>query len=286
MKVAILTDTNSGITEKEASDRGIFVMPMPVIIGDEVFYEGQNLTEEQFYGSLKEGKTISTTQPSPGDLMEKWEELLDKGYEQIVYIPMSSGLSNSCHTAQGLAREFEDKVFVADVRRISVTLREAVMRAAELATEGKKAEDIRQTLEREAMQSSIYIAVNTMDYLKKGGRITASAAMIGTVLNIKPILTIQGGKLDAFSKARSIRKCELRMAEALQRDLQKRFPNAVGEQIRIGAAGTDLTEEEQEQWKTILGETFPGVEVYYNPLPASIAVHTGPGAVGVGLTIR
>lgn len=198
-------------------------MPMPVIIEDEIFYEGQNLTEEQFYSALEEGKKISTSQPAPGDLLEKWEELLS-AYEQVLYIPMSAGLSNSCASATALSREFGGRVCVADNHRISVTLRTSVKEAKRMAENGWTAETIKQNLEENAYCSSIYIAVNTLTYLRRGGRITPAAAMVGNVLQIKPVLTIQGEKLDSFAKVRgAMLKCESKMIEAVKNDVEKRF---------------------------------------------------------------
>lgn len=286
MKIAILTDTNSGISSTEAEELGIFLIPMPVIIDDETFYEGQNITEEAFYQALASDKKVTTSQPSPADVMDYWDSLLQKGFDEVVYIPMSSGLSNSCHAAMGFAKDYDAKVFVVDNHRISVTLKSSVIMAKKLSDIGKSGSEIKSILEEDAYHSSIYISVNTLTYLKRGGRITPAAAMIGSVLNIKPILTIQGEKLDSFSKARSMKKCEQRMIEALLNDKEKRFADVPNEQLSIGAAGTCLSEEEQLNWKHALEEAFPGADVFYNPLSASISCHTGPGAVGVGLSVK
>lgn len=286
MKIAILTDTNSGISSTEAEELGIFLIPMPVIIDDETFYEGQNITEEAFYQALASDKKVTTSQPSPADILDYWDSLLQKGFDEVVYIPMSSGLSNSCHAAMGFAEDYDAKVFVVDNHRISVTLKSSVIMAKKLSDIGKSGSEIKSILEEDAYHSSIYISVNTLTYLKRGGRITPAAAMIGSVLNIKPILTIQGEKLDSFSKARSMKKCEQRMIEALLNDKEKRFADVPNEQLSIGAAGTCLSEEEQLNWKHALEEAFPGADVFYNPLSASIGCHTGPGAVGVGLSVK
>lgn len=286
MKIAILTDTNSGISSTEAEELGIFLIPMPVIIDDETFYEGQNITEEAFYQALASDKKVTTSQPSPADVLDYWDFLLQKGFDEVVYIPMSSGLSNSCHAAMGFAEDYDAKVFVVDNHRISVTLKSSVIMAKKLSDIGKSGSEIKSILEEDAYHSSIYISVNTLTYLKRGGRITPAAAMIGSVLNIKPILTIQGEKLDSFSKARSMKKCEQRMIEALLNDKEKRFADVPNEQLSIGAAGTCLSEEEQLNWKHALEEAFPGADVFYNPLSASIGCHTGPGAVGVGLSVK
>lgn len=286
MKIAILTDTNSGISSTEAEELGIFLIPMPVIIDDETFYEGQNITEEAFYQALASDKKVTTSQPSPADVLDYWDSLLQKGFDEVVYIPMSSGLSNSCHAAMGFAEDYDAKVFVVDNHRISVTLKSSVIMAKKLSDIGKSGSEIKSILEEDAYHSSIYISVNTLTYLKRGGRITPAAAMIGSVLNIKPILTIQGEKLDSFSKARSMKKCEQRMIEALLNDKEKRFADVPNEQLSIGAAGTCLSEEEQLNWKHALEEAFPGADVFYNPLSVSIGCHTGPGAAGVGLSVK
>ena len=286
MKIAILTDTNSGISSTEAEELGIFLIPMPVIIDDETFYEGQNITEEAFYQALASDKKVTTSQPSPADVLDYWDFLLQTGFDEVVYIPMSSGLSNSCHAAMGFAEDYDAKVFVVDNHRISVTLKSSVIMAKKLSDIGKSGSEIKSILEEDAYHSSIYISVNTLTYLKRGGRITPAAAMIGSVLNIKPILTIQGEKLDSFSKARSMKKCEQRMIEALLNDKEKRFADVPNEQLSIGAAGTCLSEEEQLNWKHALEEAFPGADVFYNPLSASIGCHTGPGAAGVGLSVK
>lgn len=286
MKIAILTDTNSGISSTEAEELGIFLIPMPVIIDDETFYEGQNITEEAFYQALASDKKVTTSQPSPADVLDYWDSLLQKGFDEVVYIPMSSGLSNSCHASMGFAEDYDAKVFVVDNHRISVTLKSSVIMAKKLSDIGKCGSEIKSILEEDAYHSSIYISVNTLTYLKRGGRITPAAAMIGSVLNIKPILTIQGEKLDSFSKARSMKKCEQRMIEALLNDKEKRFADVPNEQLSIGAAGTCLSKEEQLNWKHALEEAFPGADVFYNPLSASIGCHTGPGAAGVGLSVK
>lgn len=285
MKTAILTDTNSGIHVEEAGQLGIYVMPMPVIINDETFYEGDNLTEEQFYTALTSGNEVTTSQPSPGDLLDKWNELLAE-YDQVVYIPMSSGLSHSCSAAMGLANEYENRVFVVDNHRISVTLRQSVLTARAMVAEGKDAVAIKQFLEKEAYHSSIYVSVNTLEYLKKGGRITPAAAVIGSVLNIKPILTIQGEKLDSFAKVRgTMKKCETRMLEAIKWDIQNRFHDIPLDKLHIGTAGAGISKEEQEEWLGRVCAEFPEADVFYNPLSVSIATHTGPGAVGIGITV-
>lgn len=280
-----MTDSNSGITSAEAQELGIFLIPMPVIIDGEVCYEGQNLSQAEFYESLTGGKDVTTSQASPGDLLDMWDEILENGYDDLVYIPMSSGLSSGCETAKGLAQDYDGKVSVADNHRISVTMRDSVMHAVDLAKSGYSASEIKANLEDDAYQSTIYIMVDTLEFLKKGGRVTAAGAALGAVLNIKPILTIQGGKLDAFSKVRGVKKAKNKIIEALLEDWKTRFEGIAMERLSIGAAGSALTPEEASEWKNAIAEAFPGAHVYYNPLSFSIATHTGPGAYGAAITI-
>ncbi|HIR93274.1 MAG TPA: DegV family protein [Candidatus Egerieimonas intestinavium] len=287
MRVAIMTDTNSGIMGREAEELGIFSIPMPVIIEEETFFEGKNITEEEFYRALGEGKRASTSLPSPKTVLDTWDFVLSQGYEEIVYIPMSSGLSNSCGAAAGMALDYEGKVFVVDNHRISITLREAVLKAKRLADAGSSGSQIKRQLEKEAYDASIYIAVDTLEYLKKGGRITPAAAMIGTVLHMKPILTIQGDKLDAYAKVRGMKKCQSCMLEAVSQDFERRFAGKEHPQMIAGVAGTCLPQDKVEEWKQALREVFPlAQEVYYNALPISIGCHVGPGAVGIGFCFR
>ena len=286
MKTAIMTDSNSGIMKSEAESLGIFSLPMPVIIDGVTCYEGIDLTQEMFYLSLTGGKDVSTSQPSPGEVMGMWDEILAGGYDEIVHIPMSSGLSNSYESAAGLAKEYGGKVQVADNHRISVTLRESVLEAKELADEGRSAKEIKKELEERAYESCIYITVDTLEFLKKGGRITPAGAALGAVLNIKPVLTIQGERLDAFAKVRGMKKGKHKMLEAVRHDLDTRFGDIETSRIVIGAAGSGLTKEEELEWTDTLREAFPGAAVYYNPLSFSVGSHTGPGAVGTAVSIR
>ena len=287
MRTAVMTDTNSGITKSIAEKLGIYVIHMPVIIEETTFYENDTITEAEFFHALSAGKQITTSQPSPGDVMELWEQILDEGYDELVYIPMSSGLSNSCIAAAGYARDYDGKVEVIDNHRISVTLYESVLHARELSLTGASAKEIKTALESDAYHSSIYITVNTLEYLKKGGRITPAAALVGTVLSIKPILTIQGEKLDSYAKTRgSMKKAEEKMILAIQSDLEKRFARQDMSKLHIGAAGAGLTAAQQEEWLSLLRAHFPEADVFYSPLSASISVHTGPGAVGIGISFR
>lgn len=287
MKTAVMTDSNSGITPEEGKKIGIYSLPMPVIIEGDVFYEGKNITQEEYYGAMTSGKNVTTSQPSPGDVMDMWDGILKEGYEQVVYIPMSSALSASCHAAIQLSEEYDGKVQVVDDHRISVTMRESVLEAKWMANQGMTAEEIKKKLEENAYNSSIYIAVDTLEYLKKGGRVTATGAAIGAVLNIKPVLTIQGEKLDAFTKVRGMKKAELKMLEAIEEDLNTRFADVDRKQLRLGAAGTFQKQEDADQWYKMVKDTFENEidDIYYDPLSFSIGCHVGPNAIGIGISV-
>lgn len=277
-KTAIVTDSNSGITQSRGKELGIYVLPMLFFIDGELFLEDISLTQEQFYERLGADSEISTSQPSPGDVMELWEKLL-REYDEIVHIPMSSGLSNSCETAMSIAAEYDGKVQVVNNQRISVTQEQSVYDAMKLRSQGKTAREIREVLEREKFQSSIYITVDTLKYLKKGGRVTPAAAAIGTVLNLKPVLQIQGEKLDAFAKVRGWKAAKKTMLKAIEADLSGRFAD-VKEDMILGMAYTCSREEAQE-WKKEIQERFPGYEMLEGPLSLSVACHIGPGAMAV-----
>lgn len=277
-KTAIVTDSNSGITQSRGKELGIYVLPMPFFIDGELFLEDISLTQEQFYERLGADSEISTSQPSPGVVMELWEKLL-REYDEIVHIPMSSGLSNSCETAMSIAAEYNGKVQVVNNQRISVTQEQSVYDAMKLRSQGKTAREIREVLEREKFQSSIYITVDTLKYLKKGGRVTPAAAAIGTVLNLKPVLQIQGEKLDAFAKVRGWKAAKKTMLKAIEADLSGRFAD-VKEDMILGMAYTCSREEAQE-WKKEIQERFPGYEMLEGPLSLSVACHIGPGAMAV-----
>ena len=277
-KVAIVTDSNSGITQKQGKELGIFVLPMPFFIDGKLFFEDITLTQEQFYEKLGADSNISTSQPSPGDVMELWEKVL-KEYDEIVCIPMSSGLSTTCFTAISIAAEYKGRVQVVDNQLISVTQAQSVYDAMKLRDEGMSAAQIREILEREKMQASIYITVDTLKYLKKGGRVTPAAAAIGTVLNLKPVLQIQGEKLDAFAKARGWKSAKKTMLNAIEKDLDTRFA-AVKDEMVLGMAYT-CSEEEAQEWKQEIMERFPGYDIVEGPLSLSVACHIGPGSMAV-----
>ncbi len=276
--VAIVTDSNSGITQAKAKEHGIYVLPMPFMINDETFYEDIDLTQEQFYEKLTGGAQIGTSQPSPESVMELWDKLL-KEYDEIVHIPMSSGLSGSCQSAMMLAQDYEDKVQVVNNQRISVTQRQSCLDAKLLAAKGMNAREIKDFLEEDKFNSSIYIMLDTLYYLKKGGRITPAAAAIGTMLKLKPVLQIQGDKLDAFAKARTVNQGKATMINAIRNDIEKRFGGLTEDKhIWLQIAHTH-NEAAAEAYKQEIAEQFPGYDIHMDPLSLSVACHIGPGAL-------
>ncbi|WP_027208387.1 DegV family protein [Butyrivibrio hungatei] len=282
-KIAILTDSNSGITQAQAKELGIHVVPMPFMIDEEEFFEDINLTQEQFYEKLGDNANVSTSQPTPDSLMKIWDELL-KYHESIVYIPMSSGLSGSCQSAYMFAQEeYEGKVFVVDNQRISVTQRQSAIDARDMAEKGYSAEEIVQKLMDTKFESSIYIMLDTLYYLKKGGRITPAAAALGTLLRLKPVLQIQGEKLDAFAKARTSSQGKSIMINAIKNDIETRFGGAEAKDYWIAAAYTKDIDTANE-WKKELEKEFPGMNIHMDPLSLSVACHIGPGALAVTVT--
>ena len=279
MKIAIATDTNSGITASEGEKLGVYVLAMPVNLEETIHYEGLDITSEQLYDAMRQHREVSTSQPSPGQLMELWDGILAKGYDEIVYIPMSSGLSGSCQSAALFARDYDGKVQVVDNHRISVTQRESVISALRLAEQGYDAGQIREFLEKHAYDASIYITVDSMEYLKKGGRVTPAAATLATVLNLKPVLTIQGDKLDAFAKVRGMKLAESKMIDALHQDRAERFRDVPESRLLIETAGTLENEALAESWRQQVQAEFPFAKVSYANLPCSIACHVGMNSV-------
>lgn len=279
MKVAIATDTNSGITAKEGAGLGLHVLAMPVNLESSVHYEGIDITSEELYDAMRQHRDVSTSQPSPGQLMELWNGILAQGYDQIVYIPMSSGLSGSCQSAILFAQDYDGKVQVVDNHRISVTQRESVLSALRLAKQGYDAGQIKAFLEEHAYDASIYITVDSMEYLKKGGRVTPAAATLATVLNLKPVLTIQGDKLDAFAKVRGMKQAQARMIEAVKQDRANRFGQVPESRLLIETAGTLENPELAEAWRQQVQSEFPFAKVTYANLPCSIACHVGMNSV-------
>ena len=284
-KIAILTDSNCGIPPQEGEKQEIYILPMPIIIQEQVFYEGYEISEQQFYERLQSGDSVTTSQPSAGVVMESWKRLLEQ-YEEVVYIPMSSSLSGSCQTAQLLAKEegFRGRVYVADNHRISVTQAQSVYDAKKMAEQGYSGEMIRKTLERESMNATIYITVDSLAYLKKGGRITTAASLLGTALNLKPILTIQGGKLDAYAKCRGMKAAFKKMYQALDAELKERFYDLHKQgRLKAGIASTWMEPEKLEMFRQELQKHYPDMECIYMPLTMSIGAHIGPGGLGIGL---
>ena len=275
-KIAIVTDSNSGITQAQGKELGIHVIPMPFYINEELFFEDITLTQEQFYEKLAEDADISTSQPSPADVLELWEGLL-KDHDEIIHIPMSSSLSSSCETAMMLSKEFDGKVHVIDNQRISITMRQSVLDAIEMAEMGMNASEIEAALMKEKLEASIYITVDTLKYLKKGGRVTPAAAALGTVLNLKPVLQIQGGKLDSYAKVRGMKAAKKSMIEAMKNDLEGRF---AGKQMHLQIAHT-CSDDVAQKWKEELEEVFPGFDIHVAKLSLSVSCHIGPGALAV-----
>lgn len=282
-KIAIVTDSNSGITQEQAKKMGVHVIPMPFYINETMYLEGVTLTQEEFYERLKNDEPISTSQPSPAEVCGLWDMLL-KENDEIVHIPMSSGLSNSCETAMGLARDYDGKVQVVDNQRISVTQYQSVADALALRDAGKSAAEIKEVLEAEKLESSIYITLETLKYLKKGGRITPAAAAIGTVLNLKPVLQIQGEKLDAYAKVRGKKQAKRAMLKAAMQDMQERFAAYEEEGLMCIESAYTGNPEEAEEFKKEIEAAFPGHEIRMAPLSLSVACHIGHGALAVACT--
>ena len=285
MKTAIMTDTNSGINKKEADEMGIFLLPMPVNVSDKTYLEGIDISLDEMYGMMEEGIETTTSQPSPGSLMEMWDDILDE-YDEIVHIPMTSGLSGSCENAKGLARGYEGKVIVVDNHRISVPQRESVLEAKAMADAGKEGKEIAQYLEDTGMDCSIYITVSDLKYLRRSGRLGSTSAFLGSLLNIKPILTIQGEKIDAFAKCRGLKICERKMIEALENDINTRFKDVPEDNIQVLVAGTLKEQSEIDEWTKTVQDAFPYSKVYYNALPCSILSHVGPGCRGIAVVVK
>lgn len=279
-RVAIVTDSNSGITQEEAKKLGIAVLPMPFYINGNLYFEDIDLTQEQFYKALGEDAEISTSQPAPTDVTDMWDELL-KEYDEVVHIPMSSGLSSSCQTAIMLSQDYDGRVQVVNNQRISVTQRQSVLDAVAMADKGYAAEQIKDRLEETKLDSSIYITLSTLYYLKKGGRITPAAAALGTLLKLKPVLQIQGEKLDAFSKCRTLKQAKQTMINAVTDDFKKRFGSSEkGENMYIEIAYSGEPDEGKAFYDEVK-ELFPDHDIVMAPLSLSVSCHIGPGAVAL-----
>lgn len=279
-KIAIVTDSNSGITQQAGKEMGVFVLPMPFMINGETYYEDISLTQEEFYQKLTSGADISTSQPSPESVLELWDRVL-KEYDQLVHIPMSSGLSGSCQSAMMLAEEYDGRVQVVNNQRISVTQRQSCLDALALAEAGKDAAEIRSFLETDKFNSSIYIMLDTLYYLKKGGRITPAAAAIGTMLKLKPVLQIQGEKLDAFAKARTTAQGRAIMINAIRNDITHRFGGQIEQQPVWLEIAYTADRAAAEDFRKEVESFFPGYDIHVDPLSLSVACHIGPGALAL-----
>lgn len=282
-KIAVVTDSNSGITQAQGKELGVFVLPMPFTIDGKEYFEDINLTQEEFYQMLEDGADISTSQPAVGDVLDLWDKILEE-YDELVHIPMSSGLSGSCETAMGLALDYDGRVQVVNNQRISVTQRQSVLDALEFIKQGKSAAEIKQILEETRLESSIYIMVDTLKYLKKGGRITAAAAAIGTVLNLKPVLQIQGEKLDSYAKVRGLKAAKKTMIEAIKNDLDTRFADTKENKSLYLQVAHTANEEAARAYAEEIGELFPGYDIYMDKLSLSVACHIGPGSLAFACT--
>ena len=283
-KIAIMTDTNSGMTVQEGQKHGIFVLPMPVIVDGRDCTETVDITHETLFAAMKQGLPVSSSQPSPGDLMDMWDMIL-KDYDEVVYIPMTSGLSGSCQTAMQLAQGYDGRVHVVDNKRISLPQRLCVYDAHHLVSLGLSAQQIVDRLMENAMNCSIYITVNTLEYLKRSGRVTPAAAAIGTVLGIKPVLSIQGGKLDKFTKVRSMKQAHEKMLAKMHEELDTRFAAFPKERIFVGTAGSFSSKADSDAWLAEVRASFPGYPSDYAPLSCPISSHTGEGACGMGIIV-
>ena len=285
MKVAVVTDTNSGISIDDANNLGIYLVRMPVIVNDKIFYEGKELNHDFIFDSLKSGMKITTSQPSIGDLSDVWDKVFRDGYDKLVYIPMTSALSHSYETSCILAKEYNNRVVVVDNHRISVTLRNSVFYAKNLSLKGFSAEDIKQRLENDSFNSKIYLAVSELECLKQGGRLASAFITIGKFFSIKPIFTIKGGKIEFCSKVRgNIENCESKIVDFVGSDLD--FYGINQSNVTIGVAGAGISESMKQSWINLVKKRFPKSKVYYNDLPVSIAVHSGPMSIGLGFSFE
>lgn len=284
--IGIITDSHSSITQEEAKKLGIWVVPMPFYIDGECYYEGINLTREEFFEKLESGSKITTSQPAPADVCDVWDWAL-KEYEKVLYMPLSSGLSGSCETAMALARdeEYEGRVLVVDHGQVATPLHQLVLDTMELIEKGYSAEEIKELLECGKDRMMIYIGVETLEYLKRGGRITPAAAAIGGVLNIKPVLKLETGKLDSYKKCRGFGKVKKTMIDAMKEDIEKRFADAAADGALHLLAASSANEEDTAAWVAEIEAAFPGMKVFCDPLSLGVSCHTGTGALGIGCSV-
>ncbi|MGI6635569.1 MAG: DegV family protein [Christensenellales bacterium] len=285
MKIAIMTDTNSGISVQEGADHGIHVLSMPVIVDGIDYTEGVDITHEQLYAAMESGKAAYTSQPAPGNVTDMWDAILSQGAEEIVYIPMSSGLSSTFATASTLAQEYEGRVFVVDNRRISIIQRSSVLDALYLSRRGMRAADIKAQLEKSAFDASAYICVDTLKYLKRGSRITAAGASLSTAMNLHPVLNLRGGKLDAECVVRGQNRMQKTLIKLMETDIKNRFQFIPAQDISLCTAGTLTSSQDAQAWNARVQKAFPEHEVTYHELSCSIACHVGPGAIAIGMSL-
>jgi DegV family protein with EDD domain len=288
-KIAVITDSNSGITQKQARDaqesgRGLYVLPMPFMIDEKTYFEDITLTQDQFYEQLAKGADVITSQPTPDSVMKLWDELLQE-YDEIVHIPMSSGLSGSCQSAMMLAQDYQGRVCVVNNQRISVTQRQSALDALTLIERGMDAAQIKDFLEKDKFNSSIYIMLDTLYYLKKGGRITPAAAALGTILKLKPVLQIQGEKLDAFAKARTVSQGKTIMMNAIRSDMENRFGGVDKDRVWLQIAYS-YDKEAASQFREEVAQAFPDFDIHVDPLSLSVACHIGPGALALACSVK
>ena len=283
-KVIIMTDSNSGVTPREAEQMGVEVLAMPIIVNGKEYLENVDLSHDQFFAELKKGAEVSTSQPAPGTLMDRWGSLLEE-YDEVVYIPMSSGLSNSCQSATLFANDFGGRVHVVDNHRISVTQKQSVFRAKKLADAGKSGAEIKKILEDEAFAAHIYIALDDLNCLKKGGRLTPAVAAIGTLLQLKPVLKIEGYKLDVASKTRGMKLARKTMIKLLQENMDTDMKALVESgRAQLYMAYSDVPQDVLDGWEAEIKEAFPGYDLYVDRLTLSICCHIGAGAIGIGIS--
>lgn len=284
MKTAIITDSNSGISPEKGKKLGVFVVPMPIIIDDATYFENVDITRGEFFEAQASGKNVSSSQPSPGDVTQIWDEVLDSGFDEILYIPMSSKLSGSCNTAVMLAEDYDGKVQVADVRRVSANMRDAVVKAKKMSDRGVRASEIKEKLERETMDTIVYVMVDTFEYLKKGGRISPAKAAVGSILNIKPVLSIYDGGLDVWKKCRGLKKAKAGMISGIRDFISEKYPDIPESRLSIGTAGSLTDEREAKEWYKTVKNEFPQAHTFYNDLSMSLCCHIGPNAMGISVS--
>lgn len=285
MKVAIMTDSNSSITVEEGRESGIYVLPLPVIVDEEVFIEGETITSQKLYESMNQGKSVRTSQPSPGELMDMWQSILDEGYDEIVYIPMTKRLSGSYESALNFAREFDGKVQVVNNLRLSVMQYESVYDAKSMADNGMDAKSIKERLEKASRKSFMVLTVDTLSYLKNGGRVSASKALVATLANIKPILMLIGEELEVQKKARGLQVARNKLIDLVKEKGKELYGSIPKEKLVVGVIDTFVEDSKARELVEKVKEVFPGYKILNRKCPCSVACHVGPNAIGVSITV-